>query len=63
MCIQRMDSAGREAEGIPRDHFLPVEENVWKKGLNALRDHGVYAALEQFANTGIYAHSHLYAHM
>ncbi len=52
VCIKTTDAGGNEAAGIPGNHFLPVEENVWKKGLNALRDHGIYASLEQFANTG-----------
>ena len=52
VCIQTTDAGGNEAGGIRGNHFLPVEENVWKKGLNALRDHGIYASLEQFANTG-----------
>ena len=52
VCIQTTDAGGNEAGGIPGNHFLPVEENVWKKGLNALRDHGTYASLEQYANTG-----------
>lgn len=60
MYIQKKDAAGREAEGFPGNHFLPVEENVWKKGLNALRDHGLYAALEQFASTGM-MHTHRHA--
>lgn len=58
MCIQKTDAASREAEAVQGSHFLPVEENVWKKGLNALRYHGLYAALEQFANTGMHTHTH-----
>lgn len=54
VCIQTVTTAaGNEAEVVPGSHFLPVEENVWKKGLNAFRDHGLYAALEQFASSGI----------
>ena len=31
--------------------FLPVQESVWKKSFNALRDHGVHTALEHIANS------------
>ena len=57
VCIQTADAACNEAEVVPGNHFLPVEENVWKKGLNAFRDHGLYAALEKFAGAGTHTHT------